>query len=86
MIPALTEQQERALRLIIDGARQTKIARVLGVSRSRTREIVRRLCEAFGVDAMADLPDAYAACLEGERHDDMPDDGKIRVDGTHSGV
>lgn len=99
---SLTEQQDRALRLILDGARQAKIALVLGVSKSRTREIVRRLCEKFEVEAMHDLPDAYQAALErNERIDccdsavatggayhapDCDDDGRIRVDGADAKV
>lgn len=85
-MPELTEQQDRALRLILDGARQAKIARVLGVSRSRTRQIVRVLCEKFDVDAMHELPDAYRERYNREALEPLPDDGRIRVDGMHGGV
>lgn len=86
-MPKLTEQQDRALRLILSGARQKKIAKVLGVSPERARDIVRRLCAIFDVYAMHEIPDAYADLLEGhDDDDDMPDDGVTRVDGTHSGV
>lgn len=78
MTPGLTEQQDRALRLILEGARQPRIAAVLGVSRGRAREIVRRLCVLYGVDAMSELPDAVnAGAVPVVDVDD--DDGRIHV-------
>ena len=80
-LPKLTEQQDRALRLILGGARQAKIAKVLGVSRSRTREIVLRVCEKYDVWTMAEIPDAHQALLEDAefRTGDSDDDGRIHA-------
>lgn len=54
----VTEQQHRALRLILRGDPPGEVARILGVSRYRARVIVRRLCDLFDVDHVWDLADA----------------------------
>ncbi len=79
---ALTEQQGRVLRLIQDGKSQGEIGSILRLSRYRVRVIVRRICDLHGVDFAWELPDARTPALEEE----MPDDGRIRVDGSESKV
>lgn len=54
----LTEQQDRALRLLLRGDTPTEVARILGVSRYRARVVIREVCDRFGVDHIWDLDDA----------------------------
>jgi hypothetical protein len=45
--------------------------------------IVRRLCDLYDVDYGWELADAAA---ERRPEVELPDDGRIRLDGTHPGV
>lgn len=82
--PVLSKQQSRVILLLAQGKTQAEIAKALEVSRYRIRVIVRRLCDLYDVDYGWELADA--ANVRRPVFDEMPDDGMIRVDGTHPKV
>jgi DNA-binding NarL/FixJ family response regulator len=81
--PVLTPQQAKVILFLAKGKTQREIAHELRLSRYRVRVIVRRLCDLYDVDYGWELADAAA---ERRPEVELPDDGRIRLDGTHPGV